>query len=117
MSTLLHKLESLKHRYEEIGTQLGDPGIIADRKRYKTLTKSYPDLEKIVVAAGEYKNVLANIDSAKDVLVNEKDEDFKLMAKEELEANEKRQEVGIRPHFAAQADRNTGCIRALDDEA
>ena len=91
MSSLLEKLESLKHRYEEIGTQLGDPGIIADRKRYKALTKSYRDLEKIVEASNEYRSVLANIDGAKDVMVNEKDEEFRMMAKEELEINEQRQ--------------------------
>lgn len=91
MSSLLEKLESLKHRHEEIGTQLGDPGVISDRKRYKALTKSYRDLGKIVEAAKEYQNVLANIAGAKDVLVNEKDEEFRLMAKEELEINEQRQ--------------------------
>ena len=91
MDNLLEKLEALKHRFEEIGTQLGDPGVIADRKRYKSLTKSYRDLEKIVDAAKEYRNVLANIEGARDVMVNEKDEDFRLMAKEELEQNEKRQ--------------------------
>jgi len=91
MSTLLEKLESLKHRHEEIGTQLGDPGVISDRKRYKALTKSYRDLGKIVEASNEYRGVLANIDGAKDVLVNEKDEEFRLMAKEELEINEQRQ--------------------------
>src|SRR5688572_1001482 len=91
MDSLLEKLEVLKHRFEQIGTQLGDPGVIADRKRYKALNKSYRDLEKIVDASKEYRNVLAHIESAKDVLINEKDEDFRLMAKEELEVNEKRQ--------------------------
>jgi len=92
MSSLIEKLESLKHRYEEIGTQLGDPGVIADRKRYKSLTKSWRDLEKIVDAYKEYQYVLANIDSAKDVMMNEKDEEFRMMAKEELEIYSKRQE-------------------------
>lgn len=92
MSSLIEKLESLKHRYEEIGTQLGDPGVIADRKRYKALTKSWRDIEKIVEAYNEYKSVLSNIDSAKDVMMNEKDEEFRMMAKEELEIYSKRQE-------------------------
>jgi peptide chain release factor 1 len=92
MNSLLSKLESLKHRYEEIGTQLGDPGVIADRKRYKSLTKAWRDLEKIVDAYNEYKNVLANIDSAKDVMMNEKDEEFRMMAKEELEIYTTRQD-------------------------
>lgn len=91
MSSLLEKLESLQHRYEQIGTQLGDPGVISDRKRYKSLTKSYRDLEKVVVAYKEYQQVLSNINSAKDVMINEKDEDFRMLAKSELEIYSQRQ--------------------------
>lgn len=92
MSSLVEKLESLRHRYEQIGTQLGDPGVIADRKRYKALTKSYRDLEKVVVAANEYTQILTNIDTAKDVMMNEKDEEFRMLAKSELELYTTRQE-------------------------
>jgi peptide chain release factor 1 len=92
MSSLVEKLESLRHRYEQIGTQLGDPGVIADRKRYKALTKSYRDLEKVVVAANEYNQILTNIDTAKDVMMNEKDEEFRMLAKSELELYTTRQE-------------------------
>jgi peptide chain release factor 1 len=91
MSSIIDKLESLQHRYQEIGTQLGDPGVIADQKRYRVLTKSYRDLEKIVHAYTEYKSVLAGIESARNMLVNEKDEEFRQMAREELEQNERRQ--------------------------
>lgn len=87
MDSLIEKLESLKHRYEEIGTQLGDPGVIADQKRFRALTKSWRDLEKIVDAYKQYKSALDNIDSAKHVIATEKDEEFKAMAKEELETN------------------------------
>jgi peptide chain release factor 1 len=89
--SLLNKLESLKHRFEQIGTQLGDPAVIADRKRYVALNRSYRELEKVVEAHQEYRNVLANIDSAKDILINEKDEEFRSMARAELEELERRQ--------------------------
>ena len=89
MDSLLEKLESLKHRHDQIGTQLGDPGVIADQKRFRQLTKSWRDLEKIVDAYKIYKSALNNIESAKHVIANEKDEEFKSMAKEELEENTK----------------------------
>ncbi len=92
MSSLIEKLESLKHRYHEIGTQLGDPGVIADQKRYRALTKSYRDLEKIVEAYHEYKGVLNHIESARQVIMNEKDEEFRAMAREEMEKDLIRQE-------------------------
>lgn len=87
MSTLLEKLEVLHHRYHQIATQLGDPGVIADRKKFRTLNQQYRDLEKVVDAYKEYKQVLSNIDSAREVLSNEKDEEFRMLAKEELETN------------------------------
>ncbi|MFZ9943310.1 MAG: PCRF domain-containing protein, partial [Bacteroidia bacterium] len=87
MDSLIEKLESLKHRYDEIGTQLGDPGVIADQKRFRALTKSWRDLEKIVDAYRRYQSALNNVESAKDVIANEKDDEFRAMAKEELEIN------------------------------
>ncbi len=89
---MLDKLESLAARYEQIGTQLGDPSVIADRKRFKELNKSYRDLEEIVNAYHEYRNVVSNLDHAKEVLNNEKDEEFKQMAKEEMEELSARKE-------------------------
>ena len=89
---MLDKLESLVARYEQIATQLGDPAVIADRKRFKELNKSYRDLEEIVNAYHEYRNVVSNLDHAKEVLNNEKDEEFKQMAKEEMEELSARKE-------------------------
>lgn len=92
MSTLLEKLEVLHHRYHQIATQLGDPGVIADRKKFRTLNQQYRDLEKVVDAYKEYKQVLSDIDSAREVLNNEKDEEFRLLAKEELEIKTNRKD-------------------------
>jgi peptide chain release factor 1 len=56
------------------------------------LNKEYRDLEPIVEAYGEYKNILSNIQTAKDILANEKDEEMREMAKSELiELEEKEQ--------------------------
>ncbi len=85
MSTLLEKLESLYHRYEQVSTQLSDPGVIADRKKFTALNRSFSELSKVVEVYKVYRNVLENIASAKDLLANEKDEEFRAMAKTELE--------------------------------
>ena len=65
---------------------MNDPEVISDMKRYVKLNKDYKELEPLVTAYKEYKTILANIDSAKDILENEKDADFKEMAKDELDA-------------------------------
>ena len=53
-------------------------------KRYVKLTKDYKDLQVVIDVYKDYKNVLSNIQNAKDILNNEKDEEFRTMAKEEL---------------------------------
>ncbi|MBT3173293.1 MAG: peptide chain release factor 1 [Lentimicrobiaceae bacterium] len=83
---MLDKLEVVKNRWEEISEQMNDPEVISDMKRYVKLNKDYKELEPLVTAYKEYKTILANIDSAKDILENEKDADFKEMAKDELDA-------------------------------
>ena len=84
MSTLLEKLEVIYLRWQEIGEQIVQPDVIADMKRYVKLNKDYKDLQPVIDAYKQYKNILSNIDNAKDVLANEKDEEFRAMAKEEL---------------------------------
>ncbi|HYX09815.1 MAG TPA: peptide chain release factor 1 [Bacteroidales bacterium] len=82
---ILEKLEGVKHRFEEVGQQITDPEVISDMKKYVKLNKEYKDLEPLVEAYGEYKNLLSNIDNAKEILASEKDEELREMAKAELE--------------------------------
>jgi peptide chain release factor 1 len=61
------------------------PEVVSDMKKYKTISKEYKDLEKIVLKYNEYKNILSNIEGAKEVIATEKDEEFRALAKGELE--------------------------------
>ncbi|MCK6040363.1 PCRF domain-containing protein, partial [Klebsiella quasipneumoniae] len=79
---MLDKLEAIQQRFNDVAELLTQPDAMSDMKRYKTLNKEYKDLGKIVVEYKAYQNVLANIDSTKEVIANEKDEDFRQMAKE-----------------------------------
>ncbi|NBC84124.1 MAG: peptide chain release factor 1 [Bacteroidetes bacterium] len=82
---MLEKLEDIKIRYEELQQQISDPDVIADMKRYVRLNKEYSDLEPLIATFNEYKNLISNIESAKEILSNEKDEEMKEMARAELE--------------------------------
>jgi peptide chain release factor 1 len=84
-SSLLEKLDVLVVRFEEIGTLITDPAVIADMKRFVKLNKEYRDLEKIVLARNKYKQVLTGIDEAKLILENESDAELREIAKEELD--------------------------------
>jgi len=61
-------------------------------KKFVQLNKDYKELEPIVKAYDEYIKLINDIAGAKDVLKNEKDHDFKEMAKEELELLEPQKE-------------------------
>jgi peptide chain release factor 1 len=91
---MIDKLEGIRERYNEVAQQITQPEVVSDLKRYKTLSKEYKDLDKIMVQFAAYENVLSNIESAKTVLTTEKDEEFREMAKMELdELNPKKEEM------------------------
>lgn len=85
MSDLLKKLEAINTRYEEVGIKITDPAIINDMGRYVKLNKEYKDLEEIVTVYKEYKKVVGNIDSSRQILDSDEDPEMKEMAKMELE--------------------------------
>lgn len=88
---MVEKLESLKRRYEEVELKLSDPQIIGDMNQFKKLNKEYRDLEPIIEVYGEYKVILNNIESAKEILAVEKDREMIDMAKMELDESKTKQ--------------------------
>ena len=89
---MIDKLEDIKQRFEEVSNLIINPDIIADMKQYIKLNKEYKDLEIVVKIYKTYKNVLANIDSAKEILDEESDEELREMAKSEMETSLKNKE-------------------------
>jgi len=88
---MLDKLEALKLKFDDIQKEMSDPDVVSDMKRFIKLNKDFKELTPIMEAYERYKNILANLDHAKEILYNEKDEEFRSMAKEEMETlnNEK----------------------------
>ncbi|MBL7777200.1 MAG: peptide chain release factor 1 [Chitinophagales bacterium] len=82
------QLENLKGRFIEVGKTLSDPATVSDMKRFTQLNKEYRELEKIVNVYEAYKLVLGNIDTNKNILETEKDEEFREMAKMDLSMQE-----------------------------
>lgn len=82
---LLDKLAGIAARYDEVARLITEPDVINDMKRYVQLNKEFKELTKVVAFYNEYKNVVQNIESAKQILDEEKDEEMREMAKEELE--------------------------------
>ena len=83
-NTLLEKVLSLQDKYQSLQDQLSSPDVMSDMKKFVQLNKDYKELEPIIKAGLEYKMMLDELASAKDILMNEKDEDLREMAKAEI---------------------------------
>ncbi len=81
---MLDKLEAIKDRYIYLEEQMSDPNVVGDMSRYKKVSKEYKDLKAIVAALDAYKNVLAHLDSAREML-KETDPEMREMAQLEIE--------------------------------
>jgi len=97
---MLEKLRAIKDRWEEVERELANPETISDMSRFAKLNKEYKDLGKIVDQYHIYKNIVSNIETNKKILANEKDQELREMAKEELdilleECEEKEEEVRL----------------------
>ena len=83
-NSLLEKVLSLQERYGKLQEQLADPEVMSDMKKFVQLNKDYKELEPIIKAGLEYKKMVEELASAKDILINEKDDELKEMARAEI---------------------------------
>ncbi|MFT5480982.1 MAG: peptide chain release factor 1 [bacterium] len=82
---MLEKLESIYQRFLQVQTQLSDPDIFSDVKRFNTLNREYGDLKELVEVYHVYKKLVINLQEARDILKNESDAELKEMAKMEID--------------------------------
>ena len=85
MNDVLEKLELIYKRWLQIGEDIAQPDAMNDMKKFIKMSKDYKDLQPVVDAYKQYKNVIGNIANAKEIVANEKDEEFRDMAKAELD--------------------------------
>jgi peptide chain release factor 1 len=82
---MLEQLEAISERFDEVAQQIVQPEVSSDQKRFMKLSKEYKDLDKIVTQYRAYQQLLVEISAAKDVVATEKDEEFRELAKSELD--------------------------------
>ena len=90
---MVDKLKEIEKRFLTVEGELSKPEVVNDMKKYTSLNKEYKSLGKIVSKYSELKKIVSGIDDAKLVLNKEKDEEFREMAKVELDelSNKKNQ--------------------------
>jgi peptide chain release factor 1 len=80
---MIDKLEAIEEKYIRLEEQLSDPEIMTDIDRYTKISKEYKELKEVVDLFRQYRELIGNINTAKEML-NEQDPDMKEMAQEEL---------------------------------
>ena len=73
-------------------SELSEPGVSDDQKRFRRLMKEQSDLAPIVEAYKEYKQCKQNIEDSLELLQEESDEEMRELAKEELSDSKDRVE-------------------------
>ena len=81
---MFDKLEDLIRRYEDINMMLGDPSVVSDQERFKSLMKEQKNLEPLVECYSKYKKCKQTIEESLLMLDEESDPDMKEMLREEL---------------------------------
>jgi peptide chain release factor 1 len=82
-ASLLHKLETLGERHEEVAALLGDAGVIADQEQFRRLSREYSELETVVRCFNDYRKVLDDL-AAAEAMRGDEDPDMRDMAEAEL---------------------------------
>ena len=78
---MIERLDIINSRYEELKKELMDPEVLSDVKKTTALSKEMSSLEEVVNVYSQYKNVLDDITSAREMI---KDPEMAEFAKEEL---------------------------------
>jgi peptide chain release factor 1 len=81
---MFDKLEAVVKRFEVLTERLADPSLYDRASEMKEINTERSNIEPIVIKFKEYKKVVADIEGNKDIIHNEKDEEMREMAKEEL---------------------------------
>jgi len=80
--SIVHKLEQLVDRHEEIGGLLSDPDVMSDQNRFRDLSVEYSELDPIVKLFNDYSSANADLVSAQEML-DDSDPDIRAMGQEE----------------------------------
>ena len=87
--SIVAKLEALHERHEEVRALLGDAGTIADRERFRALSREYAQLSDVSKCFTDWRQVREDIETAQMML---DDPEMREMAQEELQDAKARSE-------------------------
>jgi peptide chain release factor 1 len=81
--SLVHKLQHLTERYEEIAHLLGDNEIISDQDKFRNLSKEYAELEPVVQAYEAFTQAQDDL-AESELLLKDEDPEMREMGQDEF---------------------------------
>ncbi|MCK5091933.1 MAG: peptide chain release factor 1, partial [Gammaproteobacteria bacterium] len=79
--SIYNKLENLAEHYEEVGNLLGDPEVINNQNRFRSLSQEYSQLGPVVTSFQEYREILQSLKNAQEML---NDPEMRELAEDEI---------------------------------
>ncbi|HET7751620.1 MAG TPA: peptide chain release factor 1 [Terriglobales bacterium] len=87
---MFERLDQLETRYQDLERSLASPEVISDSAKYQKTAKAHSELTPVVEKYREYKDLKRGIEESKAVLAEEKDQEMRAYAQEELDKLEGR---------------------------
>ncbi|MEG2867651.1 MAG: peptide chain release factor 1 [Terrisporobacter sp.] len=81
---LLDRLAFIENKYDELSVKISDPSIMANQNEWRKLCKEHSDLEIVVTAYREFRDVTEELQSNKEMLNDESDKEMREMLNEEI---------------------------------
>ncbi len=81
---MFDRLEDIIRRYEDITMMLGDPSVVSDQAKFRSLMKEQKSLEALVECYKQYKETKQTIEDSLMLLDEESDPEMKEMLRQEL---------------------------------
>jgi peptide chain release factor 1 len=78
------KLNEIEARFEDLTRQMADPQVISDPDKYRKNAKAHRELEEIVSAYREWKELRRNLEDSR-LMLEEADEEIRKLAAEDVE--------------------------------
>ena len=89
--SILHKLDHLASRLEELNALLSDPETINDNNRFRTLSQEHAQITPVISVYEQYQRVQEDMETARE-MQKESDPEMREMANEELKEAQQQQE-------------------------
>ncbi|GAB4561002.1 MAG: peptide chain release factor 1 [Anaerolineae bacterium] len=82
---MFEQLQKIERRYEELSRLMADPEIAADHERVARLAQEQAEIEEVVQAYREWKDLRGQLDAARAMLEDETDDEMLSFIREEID--------------------------------